>query len=201
LKNKKLLAVIVAISVTTTINPNRISPTTAVPQDGIEVVENVESTIIIPTDIVMNNENLLNHTSSFSRGGNLPMTAPIYTDKVIEVPKRNEKINIRVSHYTNDKEGDTEHGQTASNKNIVTLSKQNPNMHYIAAPEDIPMGTIIDISDIGLCTVIDRGSAIHWDIIDGERYMKIDLFVLNKTKQQVKDLGVFLTTGTIIKED
>jgi 3D (Asp-Asp-Asp) domain-containing protein len=198
LKNKKLLAVIVAISVITTINPNRISPTTAVPQDGIEVVEN---TIIIPTDIVMNNENLTNHITSFSRGGNLPMTAPICTDKVIESPKGYEKVNIRVSHYTNDKEGDTEHGQTASGKNIVNLSKQNPDMHYIAAPKDIPMGTIIDISDVGLCQVIDRGSAIHWDSIDGERYMKIDLFVLNKTKQQVKDLGVFLTTGTIIKED
>lgn len=120
-------------------------------------------------------------------------TVILSTGKVIK------KINIRISHYTNSYADCLKtDGISASGKHLPTLSRGG--VQPIAAPKSVPFGTKMYIEGVGHVQVEDRGGAIKYTTINGEEYMKVDLFVPNVTAKQISDMGIILTTGYIIGE-
>ena len=117
--------------------------------------------------------------------------------KVVKKQPERETINILISYYTNSVSdcGKTD-AVSASGK---TLSRGGDGTTYIAAPSNIPFRTRLNIRGIGICSVVDRGGAIHYTYINGTRYMKIDVFVPGASNSELENKGIMKTKGYIIK--
>jgi len=113
--------------------------------------------------------------------------------------KKEQAINIIVTFYTNSYEDcQSTDGISASGKNLVSASRGG-NIKYVAAPNNIPFNTKIDVKGIGICDVQDRGGAIKHVWINNIEYMKLDVFVKGATRQQLLNKGLLKTTGHIIE--
>jgi len=118
---------------------------------------------------------------------------------VVKIEKKERVINILVTFYTNSYEDcKSTAGISASGKNLVSASRGG-DITYVAAPNNIPFGTKIDVKGIGVCDVQDRGGAIKHVWIDNIEYMKLDVFVKGATRQQLLTKGLLKTTGHIIE--
>lgn len=97
-----------------------------------------------------------------------------------------QQVKIEMTFYTSSV------SNCGNNLGITTSGKKDQS-GYVAAPKNVPMGTIINIPNRGNYVVEDRGGAIIWkgDI------MKIDVFVPNATEEQLNQMGVIYTTGTL----
>jgi len=119
------------------------------------------------------------------------------TKNVVKYKSRRETINILISYYTS---SISDCGKTdAVSASGKTLSRGGNGTTYIAAPSSIPFGTRINIRGIGICSVVDRGGAIHYTYINGTRYMKIDVFVPGASNSELQNKGIMKTKGYIIR--
>lgn len=165
--NKKLLATLLT-TITISFTLYNLTPITAVSPKNIGVAEkNIKNQEVLNKSVVISNNKVIN------------------------------KINIRVSYYTNNSSdcGKTD-GISASGKHLPTLSRGG--IRPIAAPINIPFGTKLYINGIGNVEVEDRGGAIKYVIINGVKYMKVDVFIPNATSKKISDMGIVYTTGYYI---
>ena len=121
-------------------------------------------------------------------------------DRIAKEEASKNWINIEVTYYTNSVEncGNTK-AVSANGTNLIdyTISRGGNDKPYyipIACPRDIPFGTIIKISGLGDCICVDRGGMIKWN----KDIMKIDVFTINATQQELLSKGKWLTKGYII---
>lgn len=104
----------------------------------------------------------------------------------------NSKINIELSFYTNNTD---DCGKT----DAISSSGKHLDASYIycAAPLDVPFGTIIKLENGQTLIVVDRGGAIRWVYKNGQKVMKLDVFVKDVSEDYLRNKGVVNTQGYI----
>lgn len=114
-------------------------------------------------------------------------------EQQVELKRQKElkTIKIELSFYTNN-------CIDCGKNDAISKSgkKLDESYVYCAAPPDIPFGTIISIKGFGDLIVVDRGRAIHYKYDqDGNKIMKLDVFVLGASEEFLNSKGIVKTTG------
>lgn len=100
-------------------------------------------------------------------------------------------ITVKVSYYTNSvSDCQKTDGISASGKIL------NNGGNYIAAPDNVPFGTKLDIQGLGVYEVVDRGGAI---VNDSNGVMHLDVFVPDASEGELDNMGTHITKARIIK--